>query len=115
MEDVSVGIWQLEKGIQTDDDQVTHRKLGLLSEEARATRCLVSTFNPTYNSDSEDSLCRIEHAPLDGFPFPQARGQQQCRPETVESRSTEEPSVDQTHITVRADINYQDCKDVTMV
>lgn len=26
--------------------------------------------NPSYSSDSEDSLCRIEHVPLDRFPFP---------------------------------------------
>lgn len=115
MADVGVNVWQVEKAVQTDDDKVTHHKLGLLSEEARPTSCLFTISNTTYNSDSEDSLCRIEHAPLDGFLFPQARGQRQCRPETVEPRSAEDPSVDLTHITVRADINYKDCKDVTVV
>lgn len=112
VEDVEgpVGVWQIEKAIQTDDVQMTHHKPGPLG------RCLVSASNPSYNSDSEDSLCRIEHAPLDGFPFPpQAKGQQTGRPEPVEPRSAEEPGVDQTHIIIRADINYQDYKDVTVV
>ncbi|XP_029012529.1 organic solute transporter subunit alpha isoform X2 [Betta splendens] len=84
--DVSVGVDQLEKAIQTEP-------------EAHSSHCLVSAFNPTYNSDSEDSLCRIEHAPLDGFPFPEARGRQLCRPGAMD------PSGDQT----------VDCTDVTVV
>lgn len=115
MADVGVDVWQVEKSVQTDVDQVTHHKLGLPSEEARSSCCLVSASNPTYSSDSEDSLCRIEHAPLDSFAFPQARGPQERRQETVEPRSAEDPCVDQTHITVRADIKYQDCKDITVV
>ncbi|KAK9515915.1 hypothetical protein VZT92_026513 [Zoarces viviparus] len=104
VEDVEgpVRVWQEEKAVQTDDDQKTHHRPGLLG------RCLVSASNPSNSSDSEDSLCRIEHAPLDGFPFPQARGQQPGRPEPVELRFAEEPGVDLTHITVRADINSQD-------
>ena len=102
VEGLSVGVWQIEKAVQTDDVQTTHHKPG--------------ASNPSYNSDSEDSLCRIEHAPLDGFPFPlQAKGQQPGRPEPAESRSAEEPGVDQTHIIIRADINCQDYKDVTVV
>lgn len=115
MADVGVNVWQVEKSVQTDDNQVTHNKVGMLSKEAQPSRCLVMASNPAYNSDSEDSLCRIEHAPLDGFPFPQVRGQRQCRSETLESRSAEDPGIDQINITVRADINYQDCKDVTVV
>lgn len=107
-------VWQLEKAVQTDDAQMTHHKPGLLSEQSWPGRRLVSTSNASYNSNSEDSLCKIEHAPLDGFPFPKARGQTSCRPEP-EPSTTEEPSVDLTHITVRADINYQDSKDVTVV
>ncbi|KAK2852006.1 hypothetical protein Q5P01_008282 [Channa striata] len=87
------GVMQIEKSVQTDDP------------------CLFSASTSAYNSDSEDSLCRIEHAPLDVFSFPQARGQQQCRPETVESRHAEES----THITVQAEINYRDSEDVTVV
>ncbi|XP_040908100.1 organic solute transporter subunit alpha [Toxotes jaculatrix] len=113
--EVPISVWQAEKAIQTDDVQVMQHKPGLLSEEAWPARSLVSASNPGYNSDSEDSLCRIEHAPLDGFPFPQARGQQSGRPELVEPGSGEEPTVELTHITVRADINYEDCKDVTVV
>ncbi|XP_040009176.1 organic solute transporter subunit alpha isoform X2 [Xiphias gladius] len=117
VEDVEgpISVRQMEKAVQTDDVQMMHHKFGLLSEEAWSDRCLVSTSNPSYNSDSDDSLCRIEHAPLDGFPFPLAGGQQPGKPDPVEPRFAEQPVVDRTHITVRADINYQDCKDVTVV
>ncbi|XP_051280956.1 organic solute transporter subunit alpha [Dicentrarchus labrax] len=108
-------VWQIEKAVQTDDDQVTNHKPGLPSEKAWPGRCLVSASNPSYTNNSEDSLCRIEHAPLDGFPFPQARCQQSGRQEPVRPNSAEEPGVALTHITVRADINYQDPKDVTVV
>ncbi|XP_033484738.2 organic solute transporter subunit alpha isoform X2 [Epinephelus lanceolatus] len=104
-----VSVLQIEKAIQTDDVKMTHHKPGLLGHH------LVSASNPSYSSDSEDSLCRIEHAPLDGFPFPQARSQQLGRTESVEPRSAEEHGVDLTRITVRADINYEDYKDVTVV
>ncbi|XP_070823647.1 organic solute transporter subunit alpha [Chaetodon trifascialis] len=112
VEDVEgpVGVWQMEKAVQTDDGQMS----GWLSEEAWPSRYLVNISNPSYNSN-EDSLCRIEHAPLDGFPFPQARSQQSRRPEPVDPSSAEEPGVDLSHITVRVDINYQDSEDVTVV
>ncbi|XP_044065829.1 organic solute transporter subunit alpha isoform X2 [Siniperca chuatsi] len=103
-----VGVRQVEKAVQTDEVRATHREDGWPG-------LLVSASNPSYHSDSEDSLCRIEHAPLDGFTFPQARGQQPGRPEPAEPRSAVEPGVDLSHFTVRADINYQDSKDVTVV
>ncbi|XP_067447248.1 organic solute transporter subunit alpha [Thunnus thynnus] len=112
VEDVEgpVSGWQMEKAVQTEDVQMTHHKPSLVLDEAWPSRCLFSGSNPGYNSDSEDSLCRIEHAPLDGFPFPSATGQQ-----PVEPRPAEETERDLTHITVSADINYQESKDVTMV
>lgn len=110
-----VCVWQMEKSVQTDAIQMTHHKLSPLLEEARPGRCLISASNPSYNSNSEESLCRIEYAPLDGFPFPQARGQQSGRTEPVEPSSAVEPGEDLTHITVTADINYHGCKDVTVV
>uniref|UniRef100_A0A3B4ZS68 Si:dkey-16n15.6 n=1 Tax=Stegastes partitus TaxID=144197 RepID=A0A3B4ZS68_9TELE len=75
-----VSVSRMEKAAQTDDVQITVHKPGLLSEDAWSGRCLASASNPGYNSDSEDSLCRIEHAPLDGFHFPQAKGQHQPEP-----------------------------------
>lgn len=110
--EVPVGVWQVEKSVQTDAVEMTHHKLGPLSEEARPGRRLISASNPSY---SEENLCRIEHAPLDGFPFPQARGQQSGRTEPVKPSSAVEPEEDLTRITIRADINYQGCKDVTVV
>lgn len=101
--------WQLEKAVQTEDVQIAYHKPSLLSDEAWPGH-LFSASNPGYNSDSEDSLCRIEHAPLEGFSFPSTTGQQ-----PVEQQPAEETGLDLTHITVRADINYQESKDVTVV
>lgn len=70
----TISVTQLEKAVQTDNVHTMLHKSG----------GLVSASNPSYSSDSEDSLCRIEHAPLDGFPFPKARGQQPGRPEPGE-------------------------------
>ncbi|KAF3859860.1 hypothetical protein F7725_000115 [Dissostichus mawsoni] len=73
-----------------------------LFKQTTFTRCFTSRAassalsNPSYSSDNEDSLCRIEHAPLDGFPFPKARGQQPGRPEPGEpsgSHAQEEYSI----------------------
>lgn len=106
-----VCVWRIEKSVQTDSAQAVHHKL---SEDTWPGCRPVRTSNPSY-SDSEDSLCRIEHAPLDGFPFPQARGQQPGKADLTEPRSAEDLGAELTHITVRADINYQGCKDVTVV
>lgn len=99
----------MEKAVQTEDCQRTHPDPGRLSEEVWPARC-----NPSYSS-TEDSLCKIEHAPLEGFPFPPTRGQRPCKLEPLKPRSAEEPGADVTHITVRADVNYEDSKDVTVV
>lgn len=108
-----VGVQQMEMAVQTDDYQTTHYKFGLQSEEAEPNRLPVSASNLAYNSDSEESLCRIEHAPLDGFPFPQAKGQQHSQPEAADPKSAGETPVDVTHVTVMADINY--LEDATIV
>ncbi|KAI9532550.1 hypothetical protein NQZ68_031252 [Dissostichus eleginoides] len=101
----TISVTQLEKAVQTDNVHTMLHKPG----------GLVSASNPSYSSDNEDSLCRIEHAPLDGFPFPKARGQQPGRPEPGEPRSAEEPGTNCSHVSVRADINYQVSKDFTLV
>ncbi|XP_033942122.1 LOW QUALITY PROTEIN: organic solute transporter subunit alpha [Pseudochaenichthys georgianus] len=102
----TISVTQLEKAVQTDNVHTMLHKSG----------GLVSASNPSYSSDSEDSLCRIEHAPLDGFPFPKARGQQPGRPEPgAQPRSAEEPGTNCSHVSVRADINYQVSKDLTVV
>lgn len=101
---------QLDKAVQTEDVQMTHQRPGLPADDAWPGSCLFPASNPGYNSDSEDSLCRIEHAPLDGFPFPSATGQKPVKP-----RPADKTELDVNHITVIADINYQESKDVTMV
>lgn len=86
--DVSVAVCQLEKAIQTEP-------------EAQSSHVL-SAVTPTYNSDSEESLCRIEHASLDGFSFPEARGRRQCTPGGMEPNGHQ-------------NVNSQDCMNVTVV
>ncbi|XP_024914981.1 organic solute transporter subunit alpha isoform X2 [Cynoglossus semilaevis] len=115
-EDVEMpfGVWQVDKSVQTEGEQMIHHMVSVTSEGARRGPCRLGGSNPSY-SDSEDSLCKIEHAPLDGFPFPQARRQQRGRAELVEPKSGEEPGVDRTQITISADINYQDSTNVTVV
>uniref|UniRef100_A0A3Q4N6X0 Si:dkey-16n15.6 n=2 Tax=Neolamprologus brichardi TaxID=32507 RepID=A0A3Q4N6X0_NEOBR len=109
-------VWRMEKAIQTEEIQAMHQKASVLSEEVRPGGCLINaSYSPSYNSDSEDSLCRIEHAPLDGFHFPKAKGQHSRSSETVEPRCADEPSVALTHITVRANVNDLESKDVTVV
>ncbi|XP_041656063.1 organic solute transporter subunit alpha [Cheilinus undulatus] len=114
VEDVERLVSTTETAVQTDDVQRTHPEPGRPSEELWPGRCLAGTSNPSF-SHIEDSLCRIEHTPLDGFPFPRVRPQTSRRKEVVELKSVDEPGEDATHITVRADINYQASKDVTVV
>lgn len=73
--------------------------------------------NPGYNSDSEDSLCRIEHAPLDRFPFPQhPRRQGHGSEDKANVKSSEEsPALELSKVTVTAQINYDEKPDVTVV
>lgn len=106
-----ISVWQMEKAVQTDVVLMTPNDPSLLSEEAQPSHSLVSASN----SNSEDSLCRIEHAPMDDFPFPQTRSQQSHRPKSVQHSSAEEPGVDLTHFIVRVDINNQDSQEVTVV
>ncbi|KAM6982963.1 organic solute transporter subunit alpha isoform 2-T2 [Tautogolabrus adspersus] len=112
VEDVERLVSVMEKAVQTDDVQRTRPEPGKRSEEVWPGRCLSSASDHSY-SNMEDSLCKIEHTPLDGFPFPPARRSRRLEP--VELGPVEETGVDVAHITVRADVNYQESKDVTVV
>lgn len=87
---------QTDKAVQTDG-HVTQKKLQLLSEEARPGGGRAGASNPAFTS-AEDTLCRIEHAPLDGFHFPQAAPK--------EPGSPEEPGTGLSRITVTAEMNH---------
>ncbi|XP_029361343.1 organic solute transporter subunit alpha [Echeneis naucrates] len=109
------GVLQMEKSTQTDDVRPVHQKGGpLLSEDTQCSCCLVSASSPR-DSNNEESLCKIEHAPLDRFSFFKVGAPESDRPDTVSPTSAEGPGLELNHITVRADINCQDCKDVTVV
>lgn len=98
------------KEVQTEDVLPLAVQLSSQTEETPYS-------NPTYSSDSEDSLCRIEHAPLDHFPFPlQSRHLQLTQPESNRTKLKDEckGTVSPT-ITVSAEINYVGNPDVTVV
>lgn len=97
---------QADKAAQTDG-HVTQNKLQLLSEEARPGGRHSGASNLTFTS-AEDTLCRIEHAPLHGFCFPQATPK--------EHGSTEEPGTELTRFTIRAEMNHHsNSSDITVV
>nr|XP_046220249.1 organic solute transporter subunit alpha-like [Oncorhynchus gorbuscha] len=70
--------------------------------------------NPDCIRDSsEDSLCKVEHAPLDCFPFPlQPRRQETVRPENV---TDESGTLELPKLTVTADINVVKSRNFTVV
>ncbi|XP_028309282.1 organic solute transporter subunit alpha [Gouania willdenowi] len=106
-----VSVWKTDSAVQTDELQVAHHKQ---SGERWSNRCFVSASNAGYSSDSEDSLCRIEHTPMEDFHFPQVKGQLPGRPKQAEGGAGEGPGAQST-ITVRAEINYEDFNNVTVV
>ncbi|XP_030641503.1 organic solute transporter subunit alpha [Chanos chanos] len=106
-----VGRGQCEKEVQTEDEVPLSVQLSRTAEEPWFA-------NQGYNSDSEESLCRIEHAPLDRFPFPlqptsQGLGTAEKPPNS--KMSEESTSVELPTITVNAEINYVENNDVTVV
>lgn len=99
-----------EKAIQTEDKLPIAVQLSSQEDEPCHS-------NLGYNSDSEDSLCKIEHAPLDRFTFPlQHRQQTAAHLEKVYTSPPENSmSVELPTITVSAEINHIDSGDVTVV
>ncbi|XP_066500387.1 organic solute transporter subunit alpha [Hoplias malabaricus] len=99
-----------DKSVQTEDELPLAVQLSSQAEEPWCS-------NPGYSSDSEESLCRIEHAPLDRFPFPlHSRPSALPNPEKDSTEVNEqckgkEPST----ITVSAEINFVENPDVTVV
>lgn len=104
-EEGPIRLFQAHQAVQTDD-HVTQNELQLSSEEAQAGGHRSGASNPTFTS-AEDTLCRIEHAPLDGFHFPQSTPK--------EPASSEEPGSGLTRITIRAEKNQHNCSDITVV
>ncbi|KAM4610215.1 organic solute transporter subunit alpha [Polymixia lowei] len=103
----------LEKAVQTTGP---HPNPSRPLEEPRRGRTCSGASSPTYNSDSEDSLCKIEHAPLDRFLFPlQPKPRDPGRPGTEDPNPSEENALDPTKITVTADICYDESHNVTIV
>ncbi|XP_062854409.1 organic solute transporter subunit alpha [Trichomycterus rosablanca] len=108
--------YELEEGLTHHKEVQTEDVLPLavqLNSQTEDPSC----SNPAYSSDSEDSLCRIEHAPLDHFPFPlQSRHLQFTRSESDSVKLSEEcKSTESPTITVSAEINYVENPDVTVV
>ncbi|KAF6730228.1 Organic solute transporter subunit alpha [Oryzias melastigma] len=108
--DARATIRKTEKAVQTES---SGQECSRAADSARPGLFFGSATNVGYSSDSEDSLCRIEHAPLDGFHFP--KQQHPSRLEASEQRAGDPSGIHLNHFTVRADINYHDSKDVTVV
>ncbi|XP_026868568.2 organic solute transporter subunit alpha [Electrophorus electricus] len=112
------GTFGMEKGIPSSTSKAVQTEAEpplavQLSTQAEDPWC----SNPACSRDSDDSLCRIEHAPLDRFPFPLQTGPpERANPErdsttlTREHKSRELPT-----ITVSAEINCVENTDVTVV
>ncbi|XP_067832271.1 organic solute transporter subunit alpha-like [Heptranchias perlo] len=116
------------KSVQTDEAEFNSNDCGFVDPEEFALG-----LSPGYNSDTEDTLCRIEHAPLDRFDFKTAKkllaDSRFVSVHLNEQKDTREPSticnvspvqdsvsVEMDTVQVRAQINYRDpSKDVTMV
>ncbi|CAL8369188.1 unnamed protein product [Lota lota] len=97
-----------DKAVQTEDTSV----LGLSQSWSRAEAVLGGggLNNLSYQSDSEESLCKIEHAPLDCFPFP--------LPPSLRGSGTPDKEagvLNLTSLSVAAQINYDAPSDVTVV
>ncbi|MGH0169490.1 UNVERIFIED_CONTAM: hypothetical protein FKN15_057057 [Acipenser sinensis] len=110
---------QKDEGVQTEEEAEPKGRGLEISEEPWA-----GASNPGYHSDSEDSLCRIEHAPLDKFdfpPYPQlgSRAPRSPREVAQECRSprnsTGSPGVELETVLVKAQINYSITNEVTVV
>lgn len=97
----------MEKAVQTEDVVPLRENPWPCWGGARVS-------NPDCSSDSnEDSLCKVEHAPLDCFPFPlQPRRQETVRPENV---TDESGTLELPKLTVTADINVVESRNVTVV
>ncbi|XP_067880418.1 organic solute transporter subunit alpha [Heterodontus francisci] len=73
-------------------------------------------MNPGYISDADDTLCRIEHAPLDRFDFKTAKKLLADGSFVPAPPIRDCVPVEMNTVQVKAQINYRDpCKDVTMV
>lgn len=78
---------QTDRAVQTDS-HATRDKTQLLSEEVQ-----LGTSNPAF-SGGEDTLCRIEHEPLDRFFFSRAKRAptEQSRPEEAGTETQQNSS-----------------------
>ncbi|XP_072343973.1 organic solute transporter subunit alpha isoform X2 [Scyliorhinus torazame] len=111
------------KYIQTEEAEIGSNNCGFLDPDGFSLE-----MGPGYNSDMEDTLCRVEHAPLDRFDFKMASSfvsgplnkkkdpEQELSTTWNESRAHNPGVVEVNNVQVKAQINNQDpYKDVTMV
>ncbi|KAG2455726.1 PORCN palmitoleoyltransferase, partial [Polypterus senegalus] len=111
-----------DKYVQTEDVQLAER-ISVISQEPW-TGMVTSALNHGYHSDSEDSLCKIEHAPLDEFHFTQQPSSGMTFSERTyphekrfgDSVSTgKKADLEMGKMMVKAEINYNTRNEVTVV
>lgn len=106
-----------EKEVQTEQLWPLAGQINLNQEELGSGCSGGGTGNPVYNSDSEDTLCRIEYAPLDCFPIPlQRRPRQLPSPEDKSPKPREDiVQVEHSVVTLTAEIHNSDTTQATVV
>ncbi|XP_023675120.1 organic solute transporter subunit alpha [Paramormyrops kingsleyae] len=106
-----------EKEVQTEQLWPLAGQINLNQEELWSGCSGGGTGNPGYNSDSEDTLCRIEYAPLDCFPIPlQLRPRQLPSPENKSPKPTEDiVQVEHSVVSLTAEIHNNDTTQATVV
>ncbi|KPP65891.1 organic solute transporter subunit alpha-like, partial [Scleropages formosus] len=105
----------LEKEVQTEQAWPLSQQISLTHEEPWSGSS--GAANPGYSSDSEDSLCRIEHAPLDRFPFPlQLQFQPAARPGRTSPKTPEDTTQpEKPTVTLSAEIHHNKSGEATIV
>ncbi|XP_028669511.1 organic solute transporter subunit alpha [Erpetoichthys calabaricus] len=111
-----------DKYVQTEEVHLAER-ISVISQEPW-TGMMTSALNHGYHSDSEDSLCKIEHAPLDEFHFTQQPSSGMTFSERIyphEQRfgdmvsTGKKADLEMGKMMVKAEINYNTRNEVTVV
>ncbi|KAL4646256.1 organic solute transporter subunit alpha-like [Arapaima gigas] len=108
---------QLEKEVQTEQVWPLSQQISLTPEEPWLACPGGVASNPGYSSDSEDSLCRIEHAPLDRFSFPLQLKSQLAGSTGRTSPKTPDNNIplEKPTVTLSAEIHYNQTREATVV
>ncbi|XP_064155866.1 organic solute transporter subunit alpha [Anguilla rostrata] len=106
---------QREMDIQTEQVWPAESQTKTIPEELWPGISGGGASNPGYNSDSEDSLCRIEHAPLDHFMFPKKGMTLPSSSQPASSKNREISSMEMSTVTLNPGIQNSESREATIV